>query len=113
MSQQPNDLILFEVNLSKTILMVAQELAGLSTCLHEVLQGVMCIELENVQYKRAAIACNSSHSTEGFFSDIKDILKTMLNVLQKLAFGPKVNSQAEATTQIESNKSPKGTGCIF
>ena len=48
MSQQPSNLILSDVNLSKTFLMVAQELAGLSTCLHEVLQGVMCIELENV-----------------------------------------------------------------
>ena len=53
--------------------MVAQELAGLSTCLHEVLRGVMRIELENAQYKRAAIASNSSQSTEGFFSDIKGI----------------------------------------
>ena len=44
---------------------------------------------------------------------IKDILKTMLNVLQGLTVGPKVNLQAEATTQIESNKNPKGTGCIF
>lgn len=70
MSQQPSVLISAEVNLSKTILMVAQELAGLSTCLHEVLQGVVHIELENAQYKQAAIAINSSHSTEGYFSDI-------------------------------------------
>ena len=73
----------------------------------------MHIELENAQFKRAAIASNSSQSTEGYFSDIKDILKTMLNVLQGLTVGPKVNLQAEATTQIESNKSPKGTGRIF
>ena len=50
MSQQPSNLILSDVNLSKIISMIAQELAGLSTCLHEVLQGVMRIEFENVQY---------------------------------------------------------------
>ena len=57
-SQQPSDLILSEVNLSETILMVAQELAGLTTCLHEVSQEVMRIELENAQYKQANIASN-------------------------------------------------------
>ena len=67
MSQQTSNLILSEVNLSKTILMVAQELAGLSSCLHEVLQGVMHTELENVQYKQAAIASDSSQLTEGYF----------------------------------------------
>ena len=64
MSQQPSDLISSEVNLSKTISMKSQELAGLSTRLHEVLQGVMHIELGNAQYKQAAIASNSSQSTE-------------------------------------------------
>ena len=113
MSQQPSNLISSDVNLSETISMVAQELAGLSTRLHEVLQGVMRIELENAQYKQAAIASNSSQSTEGFFSDIKDVLKTMLNVSQGLTVDPKVKLQAEATTQIESNKSLKGTGRIF
>lgn len=37
----------------------------------------------------------------------------MLNVLQGLTVGLKVKLQAEATTQIESNKSPKGNGFIF
>ena len=74
----------------------------------------MHIDLENAQYKWAAIASNSSQSLGFFyFSDIKDILKNMLNVLQGLTVGPKVNLQAESTTQIESNKGPKGTGCIF
>ena len=45
MSQQPSNLILSNVNLSKTILIFAQELDELSTCLHEVLQGVTHIEL--------------------------------------------------------------------
>ena len=37
----------------------------------------------------------------------------MLNVLQGLTVGLKANLQAEATIQIEFNKSPEGTGCIL
>ena len=50
MSQQSSNLILSDVRLSGTILMVSQELAELSTCLHEVAQRVMSNELENAQY---------------------------------------------------------------